>query len=171
MLVGRPTDFILSYSSYENYTFMFYIKNRLNTGTDLVKLFALTVTLAVFSIPIATFNPAASVDNLAGALFITVLFELFFLIVFVMPLALGLMGLGYFTTRRNCEKKLENAGYGYIAGFLSGLLLLFLLFGIAPTEIAGLIGVALIGFCIGLALSFISRKSETIQSKSQDNEI
>ena len=128
---------------------MLHIKNRLNEGFDLLKLCSFTILCALFSIPIATFNPGLY-ENPVSAFFASVAFELFFLVIFVLPPALALMGIAYAVTGRQ-EKRMENVGYGYIAGFLVGLMLLLFIF-----RVPDLIGLAAIGFCVGLALSFVS---------------
>jgi hypothetical protein len=141
-----------------------YIKNRLDSGYDLLKLFTLTVLLALFLVPFANFNPEAGVSNLLSGIFLVIAYEIFFLVIFVLPPALGLMGLGYFASR-NPGKRIENAAYGYIAGFLSGLVLILVITG--SFVFAGQIGVALVGFTVGVALSFVSVRPLPTASKSQ----
>ncbi len=82
-----------------------------------------------------------------------VVIETMFLAIFVLPLALGIMGLGYSLTKASLERRIENAGYGYIEGFLTGLMILLLMFG---TYWGELVGIGIVGFGIGSFLSFIS---------------
>lgn len=142
-----------------------YIKSRLDSGADLLKLCSLTILLALFSIPFLNLNPALEISDIVRGIFLAVAFELYFLVVFVLPPALGLMSLGYLATRRSSEKRIENAALGYIAGFLSGLILILLVNG--TFALAGLIGVAAIGFAGGIALSFVSIRSKMAMSRPQ----
>ena len=140
-----------------------YIKSRLDSGADLLKLCSLTILLALFSIPIFNLNPALEIGDTVSGIFLAVAFELYFLVIFVLPPALGLMSLGYLASRKGSEKRIENAAYGYIAGFLSGLVLILLVTG--TLALAGLIGVAVAGFVVGIALSFVSIKPAISRSQ------
>jgi hypothetical protein len=100
-------------------------------------------------------NPGVYGDAL-NAFLVPIGFELFFFAIFVLPPSLGAMGISYHLTKKRREKRIENAGYGYIVGFLVGLLLV--IFVISPA--GALLGLPVIGFCVGLALSFASLQRE-----------
>jgi hypothetical protein len=164
-LVGRPTNFIYRALAFIIVNPRLHIKNRLETGSDLLKLCSLTILLALFSVAIANVNTALDIRSMVNWFFVAIGFELYFLIIFVLPPATGLMALGYLASRKGSEKRIENAAYGYVAGFLSGLALILLVAGsFAP---AGLIGIALVGFSFGIALTFVSVEPKMAKSRQQ----
>ncbi|HKU50153.1 MAG TPA: hypothetical protein VJP79_09400 [Nitrososphaera sp.] len=134
---------------------MLRIKNRLNTGFDLLKLCSFTSVCTLIAIPMSmAINPGVYGDALSAFL-LPIGFEIFFFAIFVLPPSLGLMGIAYLVTKRR-DKRIENVGHGYIVGFIVGLLLVILV--ISP--VGALLGLPVIGFCVGLVLSFVSSRRE-----------
>jgi hypothetical protein len=137
------------------------------SGIGLFKLVLFTIILTLFSIPIASLVTnsvdfsvlASSGDSHVLQWIFTLLgVEGFFLTIIVLPPAFGFMGLLYSTTKVSFQKKIENAGWGYIAGFLIGLTLILMIFGGYGSGVASIIATALVGFAAGIFLSFVSSR-------------
>ena len=135
------------------------LKGRLSSWRDLVKLIALTILIPLLLIPLAYHERILTASDAAEVVLQMLGFELVFLILMVLPPAFLLLGIGYAITRKAREKKIENAGYGYIIGFLIGIVGIGAFFGIFMSislELAGILGVAAAGLGIGVGLSYVS---------------
>lgn|SRR5574341_548842 len=137
------------------------LKSRLNTWHSILKLVTLTTVIPLFLIPTVYHNSILTAGVPVETTFQIFGIELIFLIFIVLPSALVLLGVGYVISRKAREKRIENAGYGYIAGFLIGIIGIGALFGLYTypvSDAAGILGVALLGFALGVGLTFLSIK-------------
>jgi hypothetical protein len=106
---------------------------------------------------------SAAVEYKLYAVGYGLLTEFDFPLIHFLPTALAMLGLLYFVTR-NPRKKFEYAGYAYLFGFVSGFLILMAWASFA-FQILYIVGVAAIGFTLGVGLSFISTNAIKVQLK------
>ena len=137
---------------------------RVTTGKEIARLIIATVICTFFVLPVYFIVAPTSIDLYVAALVLNIVFELLYLLIIFMPIALGLLGLFYLVTR-NPKKKFEYASYGYLLGLAIGFVLLLStkpFYNVTILEGLAAIGFAACIFAAGIGLSFISNRPRKI---------